>query len=112
MQSASTPAQSRLHGFTQFPRVNTLIGPDPTVFTHARYMNEEYRGEVKVILINHGQEPFTIGRGDRIAQMVIAPLTRGVLVEANALDQTTRGEGGFGSTGIVDPGRQAKERAS
>jgi dUTP pyrophosphatase len=83
-----------------------------TVLNAPGTVDSDYRGEVKVILINHGQEPFTIGRGDRIAQMVIAPVTRGVFVEADALDQTTRGEGGFGSTGIVDPGRQAKERAS
>ncbi len=59
----------------------------------------DYRGEVKVILINHGPEAFTITRGTRIAQMVIAPVTRAVLSEVQSLDETARGAGGFGSTG-------------
>ncbi len=63
-------------------------------------VDSDYRGVVQVILINWGQEPFTIRRGDRIAQMVIAPVTRVSLVETNSLDTTTRGEGGFGSTGV------------
>jgi dUTP pyrophosphatase len=59
----------------------------------------DYRGEVKVILINHGEHDVTIRRGDRIAQLVIAPVVRGVWTEVERLDETTRGEGGFGSTG-------------
>jgi dUTP pyrophosphatase len=59
----------------------------------------DYRGEVKVILINHGQEDFVIRRGDRIAQLVIAPVTRAAWVEVDSLDETVRGAGGFGSTG-------------
>jgi dUTP pyrophosphatase len=59
----------------------------------------DYRGEVKVILINHGPEAFTITRGTRIAQMVIAPVTRALLSEVESLDETARGTGGFGSTG-------------
>lgn len=59
----------------------------------------DYRGEVKVILINHGQEAFTITHGMRIAQMVIAPVTRAVFEEQDALPETGRGAGGFGSTG-------------
>lgn len=62
-------------------------------------IDADYRGEVKVILINHGQEPFVIKRGERIAQMVIAPVTRAELVQVEALDDTQRGAGGFGSTG-------------
>ncbi len=62
-------------------------------------IDADYRGEVKVILINHGQEPFVIKRGERIAQMVIAPVTRGELKVVASLDQTRRGTGGFGSTG-------------
>ena len=100
MQSASTPTQSRLDGFTQFTRVNTPIGLNPTVFTACRYMNDEYRGEIKVILINHGQERFPIRRGDRIAQLVIAPVSRATAHEAAALPATERGAAGFGSTGI------------
>jgi dUTP pyrophosphatase len=62
-------------------------------------IDSDYRGEVKVILINLGAEPFVIKRGERIAQMVIAPVTRASLVEVNTLDETKRGAGGFGSTG-------------
>ncbi len=62
-------------------------------------IDADYRGEVKVILINHGQEPFVIKRGERIAQMVIAPVTRATLVQVEKLDETQRGAGGFGSTG-------------
>jgi dUTP pyrophosphatase len=62
-------------------------------------VDADYRGEVKVILINHGPEPFTIRRGERIAQMVVAPVTRAAWVEVEALDDTDRGAGGFGSTG-------------
>ncbi len=62
-------------------------------------IDADYRGEVKVILINHGQEAFVIKRGERIAQMVIAPVTRGELKVVSSLDETQRGAGGFGSTG-------------
>jgi dUTP pyrophosphatase len=62
-------------------------------------VDADYRGELKVILINLGQEPFVLKRGDRIAQMVIAPVTRANLIESDALDDTARGAGGFGSTG-------------
>jgi len=62
-------------------------------------IDADYRGEVKVILINLGQEPFVIRRGERIAQMVIAPVTRAELSVVAALDETERGAGGFGSTG-------------
>ena len=62
-------------------------------------IDADYRGEVKVILINLGQEPFVIKRGERIAQMVIAPVTRASLVQVETLDDTKRGAGGFGSTG-------------
>jgi dUTP pyrophosphatase len=59
----------------------------------------DYRGEVKVILANLGQAPFTVSRGMRIAQLVLAPYVRATLVEADRLDETARGQGGFGSTG-------------
>jgi dUTP pyrophosphatase len=62
-------------------------------------IDADYRGEVKVILINLGDEPFVIKRGERIAQMVIAPVTRAALTEVETLDETARGAGGFGSTG-------------
>lgn len=62
-------------------------------------IDADYRGEVGVILANLGAEPFTVRRGDRIAQMVIAPVTRGAFEEVESLDDTARGAGGFGSTG-------------
>jgi len=62
-------------------------------------IDSDYRGELKVILINHGQEAFTIARGERIGQMLLAPVTRLVWNRVEALDDTDRGAGGFGSTG-------------
>ncbi len=62
-------------------------------------VDSDYRGELKVILINLGAEPFVVQRGERIAQMVVAPVTRGVFEEVEVLPETARGEGGFGSTG-------------
>ena len=62
-------------------------------------IDSDYRGEIKVILINLGQETFTIQRGERIAQLVLAPVTRLAWSEVEALDETARGAGGFGSTG-------------
>jgi len=62
-------------------------------------IDSDYRGELKVILINHGADDFTIARGERIGQMVLAPVTRIAWAEVNSLPETARGEGGFGSTG-------------
>jgi len=62
-------------------------------------IDADYRGEVKVLLINHGNEAFTITRGERIAQMVIAPITQPAFTRVKTLDDTARGAGGFGSTG-------------
>ena len=62
-------------------------------------IDADYRGEVKVLLINHGDIPFKISRGERIAQMVIAPITQPEFISVNELTETARGEGGFGSTG-------------
>ena len=64
-------------------------------------IDSDYRGELKVILINHGSDPFEIRRGDRIAQLVLAPVIRATWLVAEELDETARGEGGFGSTGGV-----------
>lgn len=64
-------------------------------------IDSDYRGEVKVILINHGAEAFDIRRGDRVAQLVLAPVTRATWLPVEELDETARGEGGFGSTGGV-----------
>ncbi|UWM75646.1 dUTP diphosphatase [Rhizobium sp. WSM4643] len=63
-------------------------------------VDSDYRGEVKVLLINLGDEPFVISRGMRIAQMVIAPVTQARVAENTAASETTRGAGGFGSTGV------------
>ena len=62
-------------------------------------VDSDYRGELKVILINHGAEPFAIHRGDRVAQLVLAPVVRAAWDEVEELDDTQRGSGGFGSTG-------------
>ena len=62
-------------------------------------IDADYRGEIKVILMNHGREAFTIQRGERIAQMVIAPVIQARWIEVESLDETARGVGGFGSTG-------------
>ncbi|WP_273185483.1 dUTP diphosphatase [Hyphomonas adhaerens] len=62
-------------------------------------IDSDYRGEIKVILVNLGQEAFTIQRGERIAQLVLAPVTRLAWQAVDSLDQTARGAGGFGSTG-------------
>ena len=63
-------------------------------------IDSDYRGEIAVIIINLGNAPFTVTRGMRIAQMVIAPVTRGQFAEVADLDDSDRGEGGFGSTGV------------
>ena len=62
-------------------------------------IDPDYRGEIGVILINHGIEPFVVRSGERIAQMVFAPFARAELVEVDELDETARGKGGFGHTG-------------
>ena len=62
-------------------------------------IDADYRGEIKVIMINHGQEPFVINRGDRIAQLVIAPVAIATIVETEELEESRRSDGGFGHTG-------------
>lgn len=63
-------------------------------------IDADYRGEIHVNLINHGREPFVVKRGERIAQMIIAPVVQAVLEPVDTLDDTARGAGGFGSTGV------------
>lgn len=89
------------HGFEiqVRPRSGLALKHGVTVANAPGTIDSDYRGEVKVILVNHGQEPFVIRRGDRVAQLVIAPVTRGSWLEVAELDETARGEGGFGSTG-------------
>ena len=81
------------------PRSGLAARHAVTVLNAPGTVDADYRGEVAVILINHGTEPFVIARGDRIAQAVIAPVTQGAFAAVDALPQTARGEGGFGSTG-------------
>ena len=63
-------------------------------------IDADYRGEVKILLINHGQEDFIINRGERIAQMVIAPVSQAKFIVTDSLSKTKRGTGGYGSTGV------------
>jgi dUTP pyrophosphatase len=81
------------------PRSGLAARNGVTVLNTPGTVDADYRGEVKVILANLGNEDFTIERGMRIAQMVIAPVVQAVLQEADTLPETARGEGGFGSTG-------------
>lgn len=82
------------------PRSGLALKKGVTVLNSPGTIDEGYRGEICVILANFGEESFVIGKGDRIAQMVIAPCTRAEIVEVDALDDTERGAGGFGSTGV------------
>ncbi|MEQ8282614.1 MAG: dUTP diphosphatase [Parvibaculum sp.] len=82
------------------PRSGLAAKNGVTVLNSPGTVDCDYRGEVKVILVNHGAEPFLIERGARIAQMVVAPVTQARLSEVETLDETARGQGGFGSTGI------------
>jgi dUTP pyrophosphatase len=81
------------------PRSGLAAKHGVTVLNAPGTVDADYRGEIGVLLINHGDTPFTIGRGERIAQMVIAQVVRAELVAATALPETSRGSGGFGSTG-------------
>jgi len=81
------------------PRSGLALKHGITCLNSPGTVDSDYRGEVGVILINHGQEPFVIQRGERIAQMVIARHEQAQMVEVGALDETARGAGGFGSTG-------------
>ena len=82
------------------PRSGLALKHGITCLNTPGTIDSDYRGEVKVILANLGDEDFVINRGDRIAQLVVAPVTQGIMVEAEALDDTERGTGGFGSTGV------------
>jgi dUTP pyrophosphatase len=81
------------------PRSGLAAKHGVTVLNSPGTVDADYRGEINVLLINLGSEPFTIRRGERIAQMVVAPVTRAELVRAASLSSTERGSGGFGSTG-------------
>lgn len=81
------------------PRSGLAAKHGVTVLNAPGTIDADYRGEIKVILINHGAEAFAIKRGDRIAQMIVAPVTQIKLSERASLTDTARGAGGFGSTG-------------
>ena len=81
------------------PRSGLAAKHGVTVLNAPGTVDADYRGEIGVLLINHGNAPFEIRRGERIAQMVIASVTRAELVPATSLSATDRGSGGFGSTG-------------
>ena len=81
------------------PRSGLAAKNGVTVLNTPGTIDSDYRGELKVILINLGSEDFVIHNGDRIAQIVVAPVTQGVFRPVSVLDETERGSGGFGSTG-------------
>ncbi len=82
------------------PRSGLALRHGVTVANAPGTIDSDYRGEVMVILVNLGREPFAIRRGDRIAQLVVAPVQRATFRECGELPATTRGAGGFGSTGV------------
>ena len=82
------------------PRSGLAFKNGVTCLNSPGTIDSDYRGEVQIILINHGAEDFHIRRGDRIAQMVIAPVAHAIFEEVTSLDETSRGADGFGSTGV------------
>ena len=82
------------------PRSGLAVKHGVTVLNTPGTVDSDYRGELKTTIINLGSEPFLINRGDRIAQLVIAPVMQAKMIEVASLDETERGEGGFGSTGV------------
>ena len=83
------------------PRSGLALKHGITVLNSPGTIDADYRGEVQVLLINHGQTPFIVKRGDRIAQMVVAPVTQIAWNTVERLDDTERGSGGYGSTGVA-----------
>lgn len=81
------------------PRSGLALKYGITMLNSPGTIDADYRGEIGVILINHGDAPFVVSDGERIAQMVVAPVVQSKLVEVDELDETTRGSGGFGHTG-------------
>jgi len=82
------------------PRSGLALKHGITCLNTPGTIDSDYRGEVKVILANLGEDDFPISKGDRIAQIVVAPVTHAAMVEVEELDDTARGAGGFGSTGV------------
>jgi dUTP pyrophosphatase len=90
------------------PRSGLALRHGVTLLNSPGTIDSDYRGEIKVILINHGEQPFAIRRGDRIAQLVVAPVARAELRESPALAESTRGAGGFGHTDAAPDEHGAK----
>ena len=82
------------------PRSGLAFKHGITVLNTPGTIDSDYRGEIKVLLINHSNEKFEIKKGDRIAQAVVAPVIQAKIVEVDELSDTARGESGFGSTGV------------
>lgn len=91
------------------PRSGLALRHGVTVLNSPGTIDADYRGEVQVILVNLGDTAFTIARGERIAQLVIAPVVQAELVETTVVSKTARGAGGFGSTGKTTPATKAKQ---
>ena len=94
------------------PRSGLALRHGITVLNAPGTIDSDYRGEVQVILVNLGQEPFDVKRGERIAQLVIAPVARAKLAVATVVSETCRGEGGFGSTGTKAKSKRARNAAA
>ncbi len=88
------------HAGLVLPRSGLALRSGVTVLNAPGLIDAGYRGEVGVLLVNHGAEAVTVTRGERIAQLVIQPVERATVVEVRELDATPRGAGGFGSTGV------------
>ncbi len=92
------------------PRSGLALEHGVTILNAPGTIDSDYRGEVKALLVNFGAHPFEIVRGMRVAQLVVAPVTRAVLEETQGgLDETERGSGGFGSTGILERGGKLED---
>ncbi len=94
------------------PRSGLALRHGVTVLNSPGTIDSDYRGEIQVILINLGDKPFSIQRGERIAQLVVQPVMKATLVPVAAARKTLRGGGGFGSTGTTAVKRSAKRKAS
>lgn len=95
------------------PRSGLALRHGITVLNSPGTIDSDYRGEVQIILVNLGEAPFEVRRGERIAQLVVAPVTHATLVKAEAVSGTRRGSGGFGSTrvGKAPSGSRARKAA-
>jgi len=89
------------------PRSGLALKHGVTVLNAPGTVDADYRGEVSVLLVNFGRERFAVHRGDRVAQMIVAPVARASLTEVANLPPSERGAGGYGSTGVGSPGSEA-----